>query len=237
MSPRKNYCHETGLVGLPRWSVYCSVGKRLFDLAVCLPLCLASLPVLFVTAVLIRLDSRGPVFYVQQRLGRYGVTFFTYKFRTMTHRDRSSTEEILPGHSEVTRIGNVLRRFKIDELPQLFNILKGEMSLVGPRPALPDHIHDYDDNGLRRLLERPGMTGLAQVNGNIYLSWPERWFYDARYVDSISFAGDMRIIVRTLSVVCHGEESYLNRPVRPGSDDDIEKCTTGDSLDDIRHAA
>ncbi|MFP6762522.1 MAG: sugar transferase [Planctomycetaceae bacterium] len=236
MSFRKNYCRESGISGLPRWSVYRLVGKRLFDLAVSLPLCIASLPVLCFTAVLVRLDSRGPAFYLQQRLGRYGRTFLTYKFRTMTHRDRVSTEEVLPGHSEVTRVGQILRRFKIDELPQLFNILKGEMSLVGPRPALPDHIHDYDGNGLRRLLERPGMTGLAQVNGNIYLSWPERWFYDARYVDSLSVAGDMRIIARTLSVVFRGEESFLNRPALT-SGDSVTECTQVDPSDDIRHAA
>ena len=94
----------------------------------------------------------------------------------------------------------------------MLNILKGDMSLVGPRPALPEHIHDYDENGLRRLLTRPGLTGLAQVNGNIYLSWPERWMYDAEYVEKLSAVGDARILVRTVAVVFLGEERFLNRP-------------------------
>lgn len=211
MSVKKKYCCEHSLEP-PAFSLYRIVGKRLFDLAVCLPIFVLTLPLLIATAVLVRLDSRGPVFFVQERLGRFGSTFLTYKFRTMTHRERVATAEVLPGHSEVTRIGSWLRRFKIDELPQLLNILKGEMSLVGPRPALPEHIHDYDKNGLRRLLTRPGLTGLAQINGNIYLSWPERWMYDAEYVDKVSARQDAVILLRTVAVVFLGEERFLNRP-------------------------
>jgi undecaprenyl phosphate N,N'-diacetylbacillosamine 1-phosphate transferase len=212
MSLRKNYCREHGLTGPPRRSLYRLFGKRLFDLVVCLPIFLVALPVFILTAILIRLDSRGPVLFVQKRLGRYGSTFRTWKLRTMTHRERSAHTEILPGHSEVTRIGRLLRRAKLDELPQLLNILKGDMSLVGPRPALPGHIRDYDENGLRRLLERPGLTGLAQVNGNIYLSWPERWIYDAEYAESLSVWLDATIVVKTVAVVFLGEERFLNRP-------------------------
>lgn len=211
MSQRKQYCREHSLEP-PAFSLYRSIGKRLFDLAVCLPVFVLTLPLLIVTAVLVRLDSKGPIFFNQERLGRFGSTFLTYKFRTMTHRERVASAEVLPGHSEVTRIGHWLRRFKIDELPQLLNILKGDMSLVGPRPALPEHIHDYDGNGLRRLLTRPGLTGLAQVNGNIYLSWPERWMYDAEYVEKLSAVGDARILMRTVAVVFLGEERFLNRP-------------------------
>lgn len=211
MSDKARYCHEYSLE-LPAFSLYRFFGKRLFDIAVCLPICVLTLPVVIVTAILVRLDSKGPVFFVQERLGRFGVTFLTYKFRTMTHRERVASAEILPGHSEVTRVGRWLRRFKIDELPQLLNILKGDMSLVGPRPALPGHIRDYDEFGLRRLLARPGLTGLAQVNGNIYLSWPERWKYDAEYVDRVSVHHDAAIVLRTIAVVFLGEERFLNRP-------------------------
>lgn len=211
MSQKKQYCREHSLEP-PAFSLYRSIGKRLFDLAVCLPVFVLTLPLLIVTVVLVRLDSKGPVFFNQERLGRFGSTFLTYKFRTMTHRERVASAEVLPGHSEVTRIGHWLRRFKIDELPQLLNILKGDMSLVGPRPALPEHIHDYDRNGLRRLLTRPGLTGLAQVNGNIYLSWPERWKYDAEYVEKLSASGDAGILVKTVAVVFLGEERFLNRP-------------------------
>jgi undecaprenyl phosphate N,N'-diacetylbacillosamine 1-phosphate transferase len=212
MSDRENFCREHGLTELPGRSLYRLLGKRLLDLVVCLPIFLVALPVFILTAILIRLDSRGPVLFVQERLGRYGSTFLTWKFRTMNHRERSAHAEILPGHSEVTRIGHWLRRAKLDELPQLLNILKGDMSLVGPRPALPGHILDYNESGLRRLLERPGLTGLAQVNGNIYLSWPERWIYDAKYVDKLSVRLDASIVVKTVAVVFLGEERFLNRP-------------------------
>lgn len=230
MSDGETYCREHGLAELPERLLYRRLGKRLFDLVVCLPVFVALLPVMILTAVLVRLDSRGPVFFLQERLGRFGTTFVTFKFRTMTHRDRTAVAEVLPGHSEVTRIGRWLRRFKLDELPQLLNILKGDMSIVGPRPALPDHIRNYDKNGLRRLLERPGMTGLSQINGNIYLSWPERWAYDAEYVDSLSFRRDARILVRTVAVVMLGEERFLNRPETPSAD--IVSCEPNAAIQD-----
>lgn len=222
MSAREDYLKKYGLTHQPHRSLYRAFAKRAFDLIVILPVFLLIAPVLVMAAILVKLDSRGPVFFVQKRLGRYGQTFQTYKFRTMTHRKRQATTEVLPGHSEVTRVGNWLRRFKIDELPQLLNIVNGDMSLVGPRPALPDHITEYNPDGLKRLLERPGLTGLAQVSGNIYLSWPDRWFYDARYVDRLSFAGDLAIIARTVAVVLLGEERFLRKPDHgrePCSDD------------------
>lgn len=212
MSAKDDYLQKHSLTFEPRWSVYRSFGKRLFDLAIIVPIFLAVSPVLLIAAALVKLDSRGPVFFLQERLGRYGETFLTYKFRTMTHRKREATAEILPGHSEITRTGHWLRRFKIDELPQLLNIVNGDMSLVGPRPALPEHISEYNEAGLRRLLERPGLTGLSQVSGNIYLSWPDRWFYDARYVDRLSFLKDVAIIIKTVAVVLLGEERFLKKP-------------------------
>jgi undecaprenyl phosphate N,N'-diacetylbacillosamine 1-phosphate transferase len=212
MSAMSHYLQQYDLTFSPTWSAYRLLGKRLFDLAVILPIFLVISPVLLLAAVLIKLDSRGPVLFNQERLGRYGETFLTCKFRTMTHREREATAEILPGHSEVTRVGHWLRRFKIDEMPQLLNIVNGDMSLVGPRPALPDHIADYNEAGLRRLLERPGLTGLSQVSGNIYLSWPDRWFYDAQYVDHLSFPKDVAIIIKTVAVVLLGEERFLKTP-------------------------
>ena len=230
MSAKSEYLQKYDLTFKPRWSAYRSYGKRLFDLMIILPVFVAISPVLLIAAALIKLDSRGPVFFNQERLGRYGQTFLTYKFRTMTHREREATSEILPGHSEVTRVGHWLRRFKIDEMPQLLNIVNGDMSLVGPRPALPDHINEYNEAGLRRLLERPGLTGLSQVNGNIYLSWPDRWFYDAQYVNRISFARDVAIIVKTVAVVLLGEERFLNKP-----NTDSESATTATSPEASDH--
>jgi undecaprenyl phosphate N,N'-diacetylbacillosamine 1-phosphate transferase len=209
MSARSTYCRKQGIQDAPRWAPYRSFGKRLLDLAITVPALIIVSPVLLLAAILIKLDSRGPVMFVQQRLGRYGSTFPTFKFRSMTHRDRAPDSEILPGHSEVTRVGAVLRRSKIDELPQLLNIVSGDMSIVGPRPALPDHIRKYDGNGLRRLLVRPGLTGRAQTSGNIYLSWPERWHYDAGYVAHLSLMSDLRIMAKTIAVVLLGEERFI----------------------------
>lgn len=208
MDVRNRYLQQYGLRTVDGWSLYRCAGKRLLDLTICVPLLILALPMLLVTALLIKVDSRGPVFFVQKRLGRYGETFPTFKFRTMTDRRRTVHTEVLPGHSEVTRVGSWLRRFKIDELPQILNIVRGDMSIVGPRPALPEHIEEYNEDGLRRLLERPGLTGLAQVNGNIYLSWPERWNYDARYVEELSAGLDLRIVLKSVAVVVFGEEKF-----------------------------
>jgi undecaprenyl phosphate N,N'-diacetylbacillosamine 1-phosphate transferase len=221
MDVRNDYLQQYSITSTPRWSPYRNSGKRLVDLAVSVPLLLLASPAMLLLALLIKLDSRGPVFFVQERLGRYGTTFPTFKFRTMTDRNRTSHTEVLPGHSEVTRVGNWLRRFKLDELPQLLNIVRGDMSLVGPRPALPEHIADYNTNGLQRLLERPGLTGLAQVNGNIYLSWPERWHYDAQYVTELSAILDLQIVLKSVGVVLYGEEKFTRHV-------DVEEAPTAD---------
>ncbi len=109
-------------------------------------------------------------------------------------------------------IGRWLRRFKIDELPQIWNVLKGEMSIVGPRPSLPEQVHDLDSVGLRRLELRPGLTGLAQIYGGIFLSWPERWIYDVDYVDRVSLRLDIAIILRTVAILLRGERGFVKRP-------------------------
>lgn len=194
---------------------YRSFGKRLLDLAVSLPLLVAVIPCFAVIAAAIKLTSRGPVFFVQERLGRGGRTFRTFKFRTMTDRERTSHQEIFGKTDEVTSVGFWLRRFKLDELPQLWNIVNGDMSLVGPRPALPAQLAEYTSLAKCRLQVRPGLTGLAQVHGNIHLSWPERWVYDAEYVSRVSFVLDVWIVVRTIAVVLLGEERFLRQPTQP----------------------
>ena len=211
MTPSTTYCQRYGLTPCSTGSWYRAFGKRAFDLAICLPIAVVIAPVVLLAIVLIKLDSRGPAFFVQERLGRYGVMFLTYKLRSMTDVRRTAHSEVLPGNSEVTRVGHWLRRFKIDEMPQLWNVLNGDMSFVGPRPALPAAIADYNEDGLRRLLERPGLTGLAQVNGNIYLSWPERWSYDAEYVSRVSLLLDVGIVLKTAAVVTLGEEKFLRQ--------------------------
>jgi lipopolysaccharide/colanic/teichoic acid biosynthesis glycosyltransferase len=192
--------------------MYRTFGKRFLDLVVAIPAMILLAPVLALMALLVRLDSPGPLFFTQDRLGRGGKVFRLYKMRTMTARPRVTDHEIIGRDPEVTRVGYWLRRFKLDELPQFISVLKGDMSVIGPRPGIPEQLSEYDENGRKRLLVRPGLTGLAQVNGNIQLSWPERWCYDAEYVDHLSFGQDLRILVRTFAVVILGEERFLKQP-------------------------
>lgn len=192
-------------------SWYCRSGKRLFDLVVATSVLLLAAPLLGAIAVAIRVDSRGPILLRQQRAGLGGRPFLLFKLRSMTDRPRSLGGEIVPDHPEVTRLGRWLRRFKLDELPQLVNVLGGQMSLVGPRPAFPEQVAEYDEPARRRLGVRPGLTGLAQVRGNIQLPWPERWRHDAEYVETVSFLGDLKILYRTIAVVLLGEERASGR--------------------------
>jgi undecaprenyl phosphate N,N'-diacetylbacillosamine 1-phosphate transferase len=191
---------------------YRRYGKRLLDLLLSILALVVLTPFFLLIGLAISLESPGPVFYIQDRLGMHGKTFRAYKFRTMTHVLRTPDHEIHPDDPELTRVGAWLRRFKIDELVQVFNVLRGEMSWVGPRPALPRQLDEYDETGRRRLLVKPGMSGLAQVHGNIYLSWPERWKYDSRYVEECSLRLDLWIIWRTIAVMFIGEEKFLKQP-------------------------
>ena len=125
----------------------------------------------------------------------------------MTNKLRTRHIEILTDNPEVTRVGKFLRRFKIDELPQLFNIIAGHMSLVGPRPALTSHLEIFNNDGIIRLQVRPGLTGLAQVSSNILVPWPERWVYDRRYVEQLSFLLDLKIILKTFRIIIKGDQS------------------------------
>jgi undecaprenyl phosphate N,N'-diacetylbacillosamine 1-phosphate transferase len=196
-----------------RRTFYTLAGKRLFDLVATIPAMIVFAPVLAFCAALIRLTSPGPAFFRQERLGRNAKVFEALKFRTMTHKHRVPDTIAFSGDaSEITAIGRVLRRFKLDELPQLINVLKGDMSLVGPRPQLPIQLAEFDDNARMRLLVRPGLTGMAQTHGNVALTWPERWHYDADYVRRVSLALDLWLIARTLGVLLHGEERYTVHP-------------------------
>src|SRR5690606_5262949 len=141
-------------------------------------------------SILIKFDSKGPVFFKQVRPGKNMKLFHVYKFRTMIQDAviyQKIGEEVRGHDNRVTRLGRFLRRYKIDELAQLINILKGDMSIVGPRPTLPDYIDQYEEWELKRFDVRPGLTGLAQVNGNIYLNLKEKSLYDIKYVEKINF--------------------------------------------------
>jgi undecaprenyl phosphate N,N'-diacetylbacillosamine 1-phosphate transferase len=186
-------------------NIYDSYLKRAFDVAVVLLMGIALGPLIALAMLAIKLDSPGPVLFRQSRLGRNGATFEIIKLRTMYHRERAADHEIYPGDPELTRVGTILRRLKIDEMPQFWHVLLGDMSLVGPRPCLPELATSFDENGWARLRARPGMTGLAQTSGNVHLSWRERWRLDAEYVNRLSFGLDLKILIKTLCVLALGE--------------------------------
>ena len=177
--------------------------KRVIDLLVSALALVITLPVMLIASLLIVIEDRGPVFYRQKRIGRSARPVELLKLRSMkvNSADPIALGQVREQHPLVTHTGRVLRRFKIDELPQLINILKGEMSLVGPRPALPEHVQHYDDFQKRRLIMRPGLTGWAQVNGNTQLSWPERIVLDVWYLDHWSLWFDFKIMIKTVKVI------------------------------------
>lgn len=161
---------------------------------------------------MVKIDSSGNFFFFQERLGYQGKIFKIYKIRTMFDKERVADREILKNDVEVTKVGYYLRRFKIDELPQIINVFKGDMSLVGPRPCLPQQLAEFNDDGKKRLEVVPGLTGLSQINGNIHLTWEERWKYDREYVENLNFVLDMKIIFKTFFILIHGEDKYLKSP-------------------------
>ncbi|HPU35697.1 MAG TPA: NeuD/PglB/VioB family sugar acetyltransferase [Bacillota bacterium] len=184
--------------------VYPKYFKRLFDFCAALAALVILSPLLVLISLAVVLDSGFPVFFSQWRTGREGRQFLILKFRTMTRAQNGAGNACpFPGNDEarITRVGRVLRSFSLDELPQLFNVLKGDMSLVGPRPTLHYQVQRYDSRQRRRLLMKPGLTGWAQVNGRNLLSWRERIELDLWYIDHCSFLLDLKILLKTLGVV------------------------------------
>jgi|GEM_PF-1542756 len=181
--------------------------KRIIDIIAAILIAIASLPIVAIAMLGILLEDGGPVFFRQPRAGRLGKTFLLLKFRSMRVNVPAPKEvgQVHAGHPYVTRVGHWLRRSKIDELPQLWNVICGDMSLVGPRPALPTDVEGYDVYAHRRLDVRPGMTGWAQVNGNVQLPWSDRIALDLWYIRNWSLGLDLRILSRTLRVVFRGE--------------------------------
>ncbi|NOT00234.1 MAG: sugar transferase [Phycisphaerales bacterium] len=176
--------------------------KRLFDVLVGLLLLISTFPFVVVAIGVIGLTSPGPVFFRQTRTGRHGLTFRPWKLRTMRAGRRPDPDEIVTtAHPDVTPVTRILRRLRVDELPQLINVLTGDMSLVGPRPTLPEQTAAYDEFQRLRLLVRPGITGLAQVNGNTTIPWEERIKYDVHYVRHHDLWMDVGILFKTFAAV------------------------------------
>lgn len=180
--------------------------KRFLDFVLAAILLLLLSPLLLLSAAAIKLSSNGPVFFRQKRVGRDMRPFDILKLRTMTVDPGRQLSQTQGGDPEVTVPGRILRRLKIDELPQLINVLNGDMALVGPRPCMPITAEEAPEWAKKRFEVRPGLTGLAQVNGNIALSWDERFRHDVQYVDQQSLWMDVAIIFRTMAVILVGEE-------------------------------
>jgi undecaprenyl phosphate N,N'-diacetylbacillosamine 1-phosphate transferase len=188
--------------------------KRGLDLLVSASVLLAGAPVLVLIGLAVKSTSAGSILFVQDRVGKDGKRFRTYKFRTMIEgAANQGAGHLIEGEDDprITRVGRFLRSWGLDELPQFINILKGDMSVVGPRPTLPYQVEQYDDFQRRRLEVRPGVTGWAQIHGRNLLSWPERIEYDVWYVDNWSLALDAEIILKTPSVLLRREGLYADK--------------------------
>lgn len=155
------------------------------------------MPIYLITAILVKVRIGSPVLYCQKRPGKYGKIFTLYKFRTMTN-ERDENGKLLPDSKRITKFGRWLRQSSLDELPELFNILKGDMSIVGPRPLLVSYLKRYNNKQRHRHDVRPGLTGLAQVKGRNLLTWEEKFRYDLLYVKKVSFLLDIKIIILTV---------------------------------------
>jgi lipopolysaccharide/colanic/teichoic acid biosynthesis glycosyltransferase len=177
------------------------LGKRLLDLAVALPLAVLTAPLLALAAALAAWQNGGPWLFRQARPGLGGQLFTLYKLQTMTSARDAATGQLLPDAQRLPAAGRWLRATSLDELPQLWNIVRGDMSLVGPRPLLPQYLPLYSPAQARRHLVRPGLTGWAQVNGRNAISWEQKFAYDQWYVDHQSLGLDLRILWRTAARV------------------------------------
>ena len=191
------------------------VFKRISDIALS-SICLIILsPLLIPITIGLRLTGEGYIFYKQERVGYKNRRFFILKFATMLKDSPNMAGGVITTKKDprITPMGGFLRKSKINELPQLVNILLGDMSFVGPRPSLPDLKEKFNEDGRMRVTVKPGLTNLAAVNGSIFLSWPERWVYDRIYVERQSFIMDMTIMLKTAVVVIMGENFYHKKTI------------------------
>ena len=184
--------------------------RRALDVAIALPLVILTAPVVGLLALAIRLESPGSPIYRQVRVGRGGRPFEIFKLRTMVSGAEFTGAglAIAEGDTRITRLGRLMRRYSLDELPNLWNVLRGEMSIVGPRPTLQHQVDHYTPHQRGRLAVKPGITGCAQVNGRASLPWAERIELDLWYVEHQSLALDLRILSRTLGLVARGSGIY-----------------------------
>ncbi len=184
--------------------MYQNFFKRMIDFVASLVGILLTFPVLLVVTAVLLVQNHGKPFFIQRRPGKNGKIFRIFKFKTMNDK-RDESGKLLPDEQRLTAMGAFVRKTSLDEIPQLFNVLTGQMSLIGPRPLLPDYLHLYNDFQKRRHEVKPGITGWAQVNGRNAISWDRKFELDVWYVDNISFALDVKILLMTVKKVLKSE--------------------------------
>jgi undecaprenyl phosphate N,N'-diacetylbacillosamine 1-phosphate transferase len=185
-------------------TLYTALIKPLFDRVVSFLALVFASPVVVIVILLLAIANKGKIWFTQKRPGKDGKVFTVIKFKTMTD-DRDEDGNLLPDDQRLTPVGKFVRKTSIDEIPQLFNVLLGHMSFVGPRPLLMEYLPLYSSEQMRRHLVKPGITGWAQVNGRNTLSWQKKFAYDVWYVDNISFALDIKILFLTVIKVFKAE--------------------------------
>lgn len=180
--------------------MYSKYFKRLLDIIISLLIIIFFWWLILIIAILVRIYLGSPIIFKQERPGKDEKIFTLYKFRTMTD-EKDDEGNLLPDEKRLKKFGKFLRSTSLDELPEIINILKGEMSFIGPRPLLVEYLELYDDNQKKRHLVRPGLTGLAQVNGRNDVVWEKRFEYDLEYIQNITFKNDLKIIFKTIKLV------------------------------------
>lgn len=215
-----------GRIGMHKKGVYEKYIKRPQDMLCALLALIVLLPILLITAFLVRVKLGSPVIFKQERPGLNEKIFTLYKFRTMTD-ERDSEGNLLPDEVRLTKFGKLLRSTSLDELPELLNILFGDIAVIGPRPLLVEYLPRYNEEQRRRHEVRPGLSGLAQVNGRNAISWEDKFKYDVQYVDHVTFIGDWKIILQTVLNVIKRDginsETAATMEVFMGTKEKVEK--------------
>lgn len=193
--------------------------KRIMDFVIALLMLVALSPLMLISCIMIKLNNDGPILFKQKRPGRNGRIFTVYKFRTMSVKTHDENGRELSDFERMTKTGNFLRKTSVDELPQLINILKGEMSFIGPRPLLTEYLGLYTTEQMRRHDVAPGISGWAQVNGRNTLTWEQKFEHDVYYVDNMSLMLDIKIFFRTIMNVLKSEG------INSGDESTMEKFT------------
>ena len=196
--------------------MYRKIFKQLFDIVLALIALILLFPVFIFIIFLLSIENKGKPFFIQSRPGRNGKIFKIVKFKTMNDK-MDSNGNLLPDIDRLTKTGNFVRKTSLDEIPQLFNVIKGDMSLIGPRPLLANYLHLYNDFQKRRHEVKPGITGWAQVNGRNAISWDKKFELDIWYVDNVSLFLDMKIIFLTIKKVLSSKDVYTleGEPIEP----------------------